>query len=173
MGGKVKIGIKAPKIGGSLKIGGGVKYHAKVRIHIKAKAAYKPPKGYAMHVAPKDYLKGTACQASFGTAYKALYGLNHARKAVATKAFGCFKAIAQMRGELSCAVCDNTKEKYFKDANALNVKPENLKNLASCVMMIRYFQHYQTTLNSMLDFAEKMGKDVKTTKTALNALKLS
>merc|ERR1711935_554236 len=170
-------GVKVPKVKIGLKGKTGLKIHGKttkkvtLRLKVK-KAGYNKPKGYENAVAPKDFLKGTTCRASFDAAYNMLYSINHARSAVAAKALGCFRAIAQLRGELSCAACDNTKESHFKNSKALDVQPVNLNNLGQCIMFIRYFKKYQTFLGKMLDFVEVLGKDVKAQKTALMAMKL-
>jgi hypothetical protein len=81
---------------------------------------------------------------------------------VASKGLGCFKALAQIRGELSCAVCDNTKESFFKNPANLYVQPTNLSKLGKCIMFIRYLGEYKKLLNDMLDFAGIMGKDIST-----------
>merc|ERR1712048_315020 len=171
---KVKIGVKGglkakANVKGGLKMGAKTSHKLNVNVHLKAKAAgYKKPKGYDNAVAPKDFLKGQKCRTQFEAAYAMLYGVNHARKAVAKTAFGCFKAIAQLRGELSCAVCDNSLADKFKNPNVLPIKPEGFKDLGVCINMIRYFHHYQDFLVKMLDFAAAMGKDVTAIKAKLD-----
>merc|ERR1711881_778187 len=169
IGGKAKGGAKF-KIGGKHKIGG--KLHIKIGGKAKVKVTYKAKAGFDNKVAPKDFLKGTSCRTSFDAAYNMLYAVNHARKAVGKTAFGCFKAIAQLRGELSCAVCDNSKSKFLNDPSKSPVQPANLTNLGQCIMMIRYFHTYQEFLTKMLDLAGVLGKDVTAAKKALGDLKI-
>merc|ERR1711881_504359 len=143
-GAKAKGGLKiGGKAKGGLKIGGKAKGGLKIGGKAKVKATYKAKAGFDNKVAPKDFLKGTSCRKDFEAAYEMLYGVNHARKVVAKASFGCFKAIAQLRGELSCAVCDNSKSKFLNDPSKLPVQPANLTNLGQCIMMIRYFHTYQ------------------------------
>merc|ERR1712072_1222847 len=79
VGGKAKLHVKigAPKIAGGFSFGakGGAKGKAKgglkmkVKVH-KMKITYKLKAGYENKVAPKDFLKGTTCRASFEKAYQ-------------------------------------------------------------------------------------------------------
>ena len=154
-----------------IRIGGKTHYrvrHRKTKFKIRIRRRYVAHKGFENKVAPKDFLNGTRCRANFDTTYKMLYGVNHARKAVAVKSLGCFKALAQLRGELSCAVCDNTKEAFFSNSSSLNVQPGNLAKLGQCIMFIRYLKKYQEFLNQMLDFVGVLGKDVTAAKSTLS-----
>merc|ERR1711935_952456 len=110
-------GVKVPKVKIGLKGKTGLKIHGKTTKKVTLRLKVKKA-GYNK---PKGY-----------------------ENAVAPKALGCFRAIAQLRGELSCAACDNTKESHFKNSKALDVQPVNLNNLGQCIMFIRYFKKYQT-----------------------------
>merc|ERR1719262_714513 len=149
-GGKVKVGLKVPKVKAGLKIGGGLKVGGKLRIKHKLKLKVKA-KGFQWKanahfenkVAPKDFLKGQACQASFTAAYQALYNVNHNRKQVQYYGKRCFLALVRLRGELSCAACDNTQEKFFKDSKKLNIKQADVADLGFCVGFMSNFNKYK------------------------------
>jgi len=74
---------------------------------------------------------------------------------------------------MSCGACDNTKESYFKNGSEINVQQANLDRLGPCIQFIRYLDQYKKTLNTALDFAKTLGKDVTSAQSALNSLDLS
>merc|ERR1712072_1622065 len=155
MGGKAKGGLK-------FKLHGGLK--------IKAKAGYKIIAGFENKVSPKDFLKGTVCKASFDKAYTALYAVNHERKMVQAYGKQCFLALVRTRGELSCAVCDNTMEKFFKDPSNLVVKENDAKDLGACVQFMAKFNTYKSLLVDMLAFAKSLGSNTQKSEDALKGI---
>merc|ERR1712072_1330963 len=78
-----------------------------------------------------------------------------------------------MRGELSCAACDNAKEKFFTDASKLALKASDVQNLGFCVQFMAKFNSYKTLLGDMLAFAATMKIDTKAAQAKLDALKWS
>merc|ERR1712072_363713 len=182
VGGKAKLHVKigAPKIAGGFSFGakGGAKGKAKgglkmkVKVH-KMKITYKLKAGYENKVAPKDFLKGTTCRASFEKAYQGVYTVNHDRKLTQFLGKKCFRQVVRMRGELSCAACDNTKEKFFTDASKLALKASDVQNLGFCVQFMAKFNSYKTLLGDMLAFAATMKIDTKAAQAKLDALKWS
>lgn len=74
---------------------------------------------------------------------------------------------------MSCGACDNTKESYFKNGSEIKVQQANLDRLGPCIQFIRYLDQYKKTLNTALDFAKTLGKDVTSVQSALNTLDLS
>merc|ERR1712195_132000 len=157
--------VKAPtvKVGGHFKLGGTAKAGGKVHIKLgggfklKAKAGYKVISGFENKTSPKLFLKGTTCKASFDKAYTSLYAVNHERKVVQAYGKKCFMALVRIRGELSCAVCDNKMEKFFADPSKMSIKEGDLNHLGVCVQFMAKFNTYKSLLSDMLSFAKSMG----------------
>merc|ERR1712166_592501 len=121
------------------------------------KAGYKVISGFENKTSPKLFLKGTTCKASFDKAYTSLYAVNHERKVVQAYGKKCFMALVRIRGELSCAVCDNKMEKFFADPSKMSIKEGDLNHLGVCVQFMAKFNTYKSLLSDMLSFAKSMG----------------
>merc|ERR1712160_166049 len=172
VGGKAKAGGKGGlklKAGGKAGVKGGLKFGGKAKaggkVHIKlgggfklkAKAGYKVISGFENKTSPKLFLKGTTCKASFDKACTSLYAVNHERKVVQAYGKKCFMALVRIRGELSCAVCDNKMEKFFADPSKMSIKEGDLNHLGVCVQFMAKFNTYKSLLSDMLSFAKSMG----------------
>merc|ERR1712139_67389 len=159
----IKIGAKAPKAKVSIKPK--VKVHLKaklpsmkVKLHVKAASfKWKASADFENKVAPSEFLKGQACRPNFMAAYQMLYNVNYERSETQFYAKKCFFALVRLRGELSCAACDNTKEKFFSDPKKLAIKTDNAADLGYCIAFMNNFNKYRTLIADMMKLAKAMG----------------
>jgi hypothetical protein len=86
--------------------------------------------------------------------------MNHNRKATAQVGLKCFQALVRTRGELSCAVCDNTKEKFF-GSNKLDLKTGTLGEMGYCVHFVQRMTMFNSLIGDMLMYAREVGVDTK------------
>merc|ERR1712072_1473775 len=150
------------------KIGAGAHFKIKTK---KIILKYKIKAGYEGKKSPKEFLLNTSCKASFDKAYQTLYTVNHNRKLTQFLGKKCFRALVRIRGELSCAACDNTKEKFFNDAKKLVIKAEDVNSLGACVDFMAQFTTYKGLLGDMLAFAKVMGTNTDAMQKKLDDMK--
>merc|ERR1712118_196141 len=128
----------------------------KISIKLKAKAhafTWKANAEFENKVAPKDFLKGQKCQGDFKYVYQQLYNINWMRKETQFLGKKCFQALVRLRGELGCAVCDNTKQKYFNYPSQFAVKDSDVQDLGYCVALLNHFDQYGSLLVHFMSFA--------------------
>merc|ERR1712139_691438 len=159
----IKIGAKAPKAKVSVKPK--VKVHLKaklpsmkVKLHVKAASfKWKASADFENKVAPSEFLLNTPCRPNFMAAYQILNNVNYERSETQFYAKKCFFALVRLRGELSCAACDNTKEKFFSNPKKLAVKVGDAADLGYCIGFMNNFNKYRTLIADMMKFAREMG----------------